>query len=207
MNTHLKTYLEHKIIPIYDGFDPAHKSDHVNKVIFTCLEISKDYEVNENMVYVIACYHDIGLQFGREDHHLTGGLFLYNDHELRHYFDETEMIIMKEAVEDHRASNDDEPRTIYGKIIAEADRDINFDVVCLRTIQFGFKHYPNLSMDDHIDRAYDHIVDKYGPNGYLKLWLNTKHNQNGLKEIHQKLKNTQEMKAYIKNLYLKVKKI
>jgi len=206
MNRLLKTYLDQNIIPIYDGFDFAHRSDHVKKVIFMSLEIAKDYEVDLDMVYTIACYHDIGMQFGREKHHITGGLFLYNDQELKKYFDQSQLITMKEAVEDHRASNDDEPRTIYGKIIAEADRDIDFDTVCLRTVQFGFKHYPHLNSDEHVDRAYAHIVDKYGPNGYLKLWLHTKHNQNGLKEIHQKLINEQEMKAYIKNIYLNIKK-
>jgi uncharacterized protein len=206
MNTSLKTYLNHQIIPIYDGFDSAHQSDHVKKVIFVSLEIAKDYEVNTDMVYTIACYHDIGMQFGRDQHHLTGGLFLYKDLELKTYFDEKQIIIMKEAVEDHRASNDDEPRTIYGKIIAEADRDIDIEIVCTRTVQFGFKHYPHLSVDEHIDRAYAHIVDKYGPDGYLKLWLHTKHNQKGLKEIHKKLKNEDEMKAYIKNIYINIKK-
>jgi uncharacterized protein len=206
MNLHLKTYLNQHIIPIYDGFDFAHQSDHVKKVIFISLEIAKDYEVDINMVYTIACYHDIGMQFGRDNHHLTGGLVLYNDQELKTYFSEEHIKTMQEAVEDHRASNDEEPRTIYGKIIAEADRDIDVETVCTRTIQFGFKHYPHLSIDEHIERAYDHIVDKYGPNGYLKLWLHTKHNQNGLKEIHQKLKNVDEMKAYVKNIYLNIKK-
>lgn len=206
MNQQLLTYLKTNIISIYDNFDAAHKSEHVFRVIDVSLDIAKDYDVNEDMVYTIACYHDIGMQFGRSDHHLTGGLFLYNDINLKQFFNEEQLVIMKEAVEDHRASNEFEPRTIYGKIIAEADRDIDFETVARRTIQFGFKHYPNLSMDEHLSRALFHIKDKYGPNGYLKLWLKTEHNQNGLKIIHENLENEPKMKAFLEKLYFSLKK-
>ena len=113
------------------------------------LEIAKDYNLNLDMVYTIACYHDIG-QFGRDDHHITGGAFLYNDKKLRYYFNEDEMKIMKEAIEDHRQKNQE----VFRMIIAEADRDINKDVIMLRTVQYGFKHYPDISMEEHIERAF-----------------------------------------------------
>jgi uncharacterized protein len=41
---------------------------------------------------------------------------------------------MKEAVEDHRASSSRQPRSIYGKIVAEADRDIDTHEIFLRAI-------------------------------------------------------------------------
>ena len=201
MEKSLLTYLYQQIIPIYRHFDQAHHMDHVETVIINSLEIAKDYDVDMDMVYVVACFHDIGNKFGRNDHHLTGGLFLYNDEELKKYFTEEQRIIMKEAVEDHRASNDYEPRTIYGKIIAEADRDIDPDIVILRTVLFGLKHYPDLSFEDHFVRAYDHIEEKYGPNGYLKLWLETKKNRDGLNHIHELLKDKNEMKTIILKHY------
>ncbi|MCF7930878.1 MAG: HD domain-containing protein, partial [Acholeplasmataceae bacterium] len=184
MDDVLKQYLEDNIINLYQQFDLAHQKDHVYKVIEHSLEIAKDYEVNLDMVYVIACYHDIGMKFGRNDHHLTGGQFLYEDSFLKQFFRENEMIIMKEAVEDHRASRAEAPRNIYGKIIAEADRDIEPNTIILRTVQFGFKHYPDLSEDEHLQRAFDHIKEKYGPDGYLNLWLETKKNREGLNTIH-----------------------
>ncbi len=201
MEKSLLTYLYQQIIPIYRHFDQAHQMDHVETVVINSLEIAKDYDVDMDMVYIIACYHDIGMQFGRDDHHLTGGLFLYNDQELKKYFDEQKMIIMKEAVEDHRASNDHEPRTIYGKIIAEADRDIEADTVILRTVLFGLKHYPSLDFDEHFNRAYEHIEEKYGPQGYLKLWLETQKNREGLNHIHKLLKDKNQMKTIISNHY------
>ncbi len=201
MNPSLKIHLHDTIIPFYRAFDPAHQMDHVKTVIENSLDIAKDYDVNLDMVYVIACYHDIGMQFGRKDHHITGGHFLYHDAYLRLFFSEEEMIMMKEAIEDHRASKEEEPRSIYGKIIAEADRDISLEIVMLRTVQFGYKHYPDISKEEHIARAYEHILEKYGPQGYLKLWLKTKKNQEGLQEIHAMLRDRKKMEAYLERLY------
>jgi uncharacterized protein len=197
----LLTYLYQQIIPIYRHFDQAHQMDHVETIIINSLEIAMDYNCDMDMVYVIACYHDVGIKFGRNDHHLTGGLFLYEDEELKKYFTEEQRKIMKEAVEDHRASNEHEPRSIYGKIIAEADRDIDPNIVILRTVLFGLKHYPELNFEEHFQRAYQHIEEKYGPNGYLKLWLETKKNREGLNQIHALLKNKNEIKRVIFDHY------
>lgn len=206
MNEVLKQYLEENIITLYQHFDLAHQKNHVYNVIEHSFEIAKDYEVNLDMVYVIACYHDIGMKFGRNDHHLTGGLFLYEDLFLRDWFTEDERIVMKEAIEDHRASKEQPPRSIYGKIIAEADRDIDPDTIILRTVQFGFKHYSDLSEDEHLQRAFDHIKEKYGPNGYLTLWLNTKRNQDGLDCLHALLRDSDKLKAIIREHYLNIKR-
>jgi uncharacterized protein len=201
MEKALLQYLYQKVIPIYRHFDQAHQMDHVETVIANALEIAQDHDVNPDMVYVIACFHDIGMQFGRDLHHMTGGKFLYDDPVLPTYFSESERIIMKEAVEDHRASRKDEPRSIYGKIIAEADRDISPEIVMRRTVQFGIKHYPELEFEAHFERAYQHISEKYGPGGYLKLWLETKKNQAGLKAMHELLKDQNKMKDLIRTLY------
>ena len=201
MEKALLQYLYQKVIPIYRHFDQAHQMDHVETVISNALEIAQDHDVNQDMVYVIACYHDIGMQFGRDLHHLTGGQFLFDDPVLPTYFSEQERIIMKEAVEDHRASRKDEPRSIYGKIIAEADRDISPEVVTRRTVQFGIKHYPELDFEAHFERAYQHILEKYGPGGYLKLWLHTQKNQAGLKAIHELLDDKPKMRDLIFSLY------
>lgn len=205
MEEKLTQYLEQHIIHMYQQFDMAHRKDHVYKVIKNSLLIAKDYQVNMDMVYVIACYHDIGMKFGRNDHHITGGQFLYLDTFLKDYFDENQRQVMKEAIEDHRASKEEPPRSIYGKIIAEADRDIDPDIIILRTVQFGFKHYPNLNEDEHLLRAFDHIKEKYGPNGYLKLWLKTKKNQDGLKKIHTLLLEPDKLNAVIRKHYLNIK--
>ncbi len=206
MEKQLKEYLENNIIQMYQSFDMAHQPKHVYSIIENSMNIAKEYDVNLDMVYVIACYHDIGMQFGRKDHHLTGGRFLFKDSKLTQWFDEKQRILMKEAIEDHRASNTHAPRSIYGKIIAEADRDINAEIVIQRTVQFGFKHYPGLSKAEHVERALEHINEKYGPEGYLKLWLETEKNRKGLNEIHTLLKEPEKIKSIIIKHYNKINK-
>ncbi len=112
-----------------------------------------------------------------------------------------QIILMKQAVEDHRASNDYEPRSIYGKIVAEGDRDITLDKIVYRTMQYGKKNLPHYSYEQHFERLYEHIESKYGENGYLKLWLNTEDNINGLKEIRELLKNKSLMRDFCKQYW------
>src|SRR5690554_1412253 len=109
-------YCERNIIPKYKLLDLAHQPNHVFDVIEKSLIIAKDYDVNIQMIYVVAVFHDIGLLVNRKTHHIDGGKILKDDVFIQNYFTTDEIVIMKQAVEDHRASNDDAPRTIYGKI-------------------------------------------------------------------------------------------
>ena len=118
-----------------------------------------------------AACHDLGLVNGRDRHHLDSGEIIRNDSELRRWFNEEEIETIAQAAEDHRASGENEPRSIYGKLVAEADRLIDGETIIRRTIQFGFKHYPELGREGHIDRAIGHLIEKYGRGGYLKLWI------------------------------------
>ena len=67
---------------------------------------------------------------------------------------------MKEAVEDHRASNKHVPRSIYGKIVAEADRIIDPDITLRRTVQYGLSNYPELDKEKQYIRFLTHLKEK-----------------------------------------------
>lgn len=201
INKYLKDYLKNEIIPIYNNLDLAHRSDHVYRVIKKSLKIAKDYDVNLEMIYVIAVFHDVGLITNRKNHHIIGGEMLLNDSYLNAYFSKDELKIMSEAVEDHRASNDKPPRSIYGKIIAEADRSDNYLEVIERTVQYGIANHPNLSFEESYQRILLHIEDKYGENGYLKVWLNTKGVNRMLSTIRKLLKNEKKLKKLIYMFY------
>ena len=140
MNPGLKRYIEREIIPRYEHFDRAHDVGHVRTVIARSLELAARYEVDADMVYAIAAYHDTGLVNGRENHHLDAGRILAADHELRRWFSEEQVEVMRQAVEDHRASADHAPRSIYGRIVAEADRVIDPATIIRRTVQYGLAH-------------------------------------------------------------------
>ncbi len=194
MNSSLKQYIEEKILPRYDAFDAAHQRDHVLKVIAQSAELAQHYDVDTDMVYVIAVYHDLGLEVDRDTHHIESARIIREDKALLKWFLPEQIEIMAEAAEDHRASNEYEPRSIYGKIIAEADRDIDGPTIIRRTIQYGLKHYPTLDKQGHFERFLDHMANKYAKGGYLKLWIPESPNAAKLKEFQTLLKNPETIK-------------
>lgn len=200
MNLECIDYIESEMLPRYASFDKAHQNDHVDRVIQESLRLAQYYEVNPDMVYVIAAYHDVGLVEGRERHHLVSGSLLQADQKLRNWFSEEEIQLMKEAVEDHRASNKYEPRSIYGKIVSEADRVIDAETTFRRTVQYGLSHYPEMSPEEHYLRFRDHLITKYGEGGYLKLWIPQSDNAERLQEIRGILKN----EVQLRNIFMKL---
>lgn len=194
-------HIEEVVLPQYNTFDKAHNRNHAMQVIQDSIMISSDYDVDLNMVYTIAAYHDLGLLQGRKDHEKRSGEILLSDTQLRQWFTEDEILVMQEAVEDHRASKAEEPRTIYGKIVSVADSNISFDTVLLRTIQYSLAHHPAYTFEQHYDRTYNHIQEKYGENGYLILWLSAEKAQQGLLEIQEKLRNPNEFLKHFEKQY------
>lgn len=194
INPDIISYIEKQIIPRYDGFDAAHQRDHVMMVIRQSLEIAEHLDVDKDMVYVIAAYHDTGLCEGRERHHEVSAQIIKADENLWRWFTEEQIQTMADAAEDHRASAKHEPRTIYGRIVAEADRFIDPETIVRRTIQYGLDHYPELSKDQQYDRMMQHLHEKYGRNGYLKLWFPESPNTARLEKLRQMIDNEEAIK-------------
>ena len=197
----LTHYIETEIIPRYEKFDKAHNLSHVQAVIEESLSLAKQYDVNESMAYTIAAYHDTGLCHDRATHHLISGEILKQDVALRQWFNEIEIETMKEAVEDHRASTDHEPRSIYGKIVAEADRVIDPAITLRRTVQYGLKQQPEADKEWHYHGFHQHLMDKYAPGGYLKLWLPDSKNTERLKELQTIILNEELLKKTFNKLF------
>ncbi len=188
MTDSLQQYIETEIIPRYATFDKAHQTDHVRTVMEQSLELAKYYDVEEDMVYAVAAYHDTGLAEGRDIHHIASARIIREDSKLMTWFTEEQINIIADAAEDHRASNRNEPRTIYGRIVAEADRIIDGDTIIRRTIQYGLSHYPELDREGHFSRFMEHMAEKYAEGGYLKLWIPESPNALRLAEFRKELK-------------------
>ena len=188
------TYIEQQILPLYDSFDRGHRQDHARQVIERSAQLAQGFDVDEEMVYVVAAYHDTGLVEGRELHHIVSGEIVMADESLRQWFGEGQIKVMAEAVEDHRASNSNVPRSIYGKIVAEADRLIDGVTIVRRTIQYGLTHYPQLDKEGHYDRFVEHMNEKYAEGGYLKLWIPESPNAQRLRDFQQKIKSEDELR-------------
>ncbi|MBR6438693.1 MAG: HD domain-containing protein [Bacteroidales bacterium] len=202
INPEIVSCIESEIIPRYDNFDAAHQRDHVTMVIKQSLEIAEHLDVDPNMVYVIAAYHDTGLCEGRESHHEVSAQIIKADENLRKWFTEEQIQTMADAAEDHRASSKHEPRTIYGRIVAEADRFIDPETIVKRTIQYGLDHYPELSKEQQYDRMMQHLHEKYGRDGYLKLWFPNSPNAARLEKLRQMIDEENEIKKIFENFLI-----
>lgn len=200
--------IKSRITDIYNSFDEGHKMDHIDEVIEHSDEIVSELnlDVDITLVYIIALFHDIGIQYGRDNHHITSAEILRKDDFINSMFTIDEINIMAEAIEDHRASSNNEPRSIYGKIISEADRVINIDKIIFRTISFNTKNYPEYNINEIIDESYNHIRKKYGDGGYLKLWLNSSRNLKALEDVRVIIRDEKHLKdLLLKQLMMKEK--
>ena len=194
VNPDIIAYVEQEILPRYDHFDAAHQRNHAEEVIARSLALAEQYAVNHDMVYTIASYHDTGLCEGRDTHHLVSGRIMRSDMKLRDWFTEDQVETMAQAAEDHRASSGHEPRSIYGKIVAEADRLINPAKVIRRTIQFGLDHHPEFDKEGQYQRFRQHLLEKYSDTGYLKLWLPESDNAPRLEQLRQIIRDENKMR-------------
>lgn len=201
MNADLQAYCEREIIPRYAAFDKAHREDHARTVIARSLELAEHYDVDLDMVYAAAAFHDTGLAEGRETHHLVSGRIIREDSALPKWFSPNQIETIAQAAEDHRASSKHEPRSIYGCILAEADRVIVPETVILRTIQYGLSHYPELDREGHWERTLAHLREKYGRGGYLKLRIPESPNAARLEELRRMIDDTAALRPLFDRLF------
>ncbi|MDE6266677.1 MAG: HAD-IA family hydrolase [Muribaculaceae bacterium] len=198
----LVNYVEHQIIPCYDHFDKAHRRDHVRLVIRQSLSYARHIPALDiNMVYCIAAFHDMGLRNGRENHHTDSGKILENDSFILERFTPQQIQTMKYAVEDHRASGKNAPRNEYGKVVADADRFIDPVTIIRRTIQYGLANYPDLDRDGHFQRTLSHLEEKYGPQGYIRIWLPWSDNMERLRRLHGIISDRARLTEIFNNLF------
>ncbi|MBQ3362458.1 MAG: HD domain-containing protein [Muribaculaceae bacterium] len=184
----IRSFIEREIVPRYDDFDAGHGRDHVLTVMAQALSLAQYYpEVDQSLLLTAAAYHDLGLINGREHHHTDSALIVREDERLRQWFDEAEINTIADAAEDHRASSDHEPRTIYGRIVAEADRIIDGETIVRRALLYGMKHEPGLDREGQYRRLMEHMREKYDYGGYLKLWIPHGENARRLEEFRQVL--------------------
>lgn len=200
----LVSFAEREIIPKYEAFDEAHGTAHVCNVIKNSLKLASGYDADINMVYAAAAYHDLGLAEGREMHHIVSGRIIRSDKALRRWFSSGQIEMIAQAAEDHRASAAAVPRSIYGRILAEADRDIKINTIIMRTIQYELAHNPEGSRKEHIKAVMKHLHEKYGRQGYLKLYIPGSDNEKELHRLWDILDNEPAAISLVNDIFLKL---
>ena len=201
----LEKYIYEEIVPRYAAFDPAHREDHALTVIEQSLKLCddapSDITIDKEMLLTAAACHDLGLINGRDRHHIDSGEMIRSDARLREWFDPDQIETIAQAAEDHRASGKKEPRSIYGRIVAEADRIIDPETIIRRTVQFGFSNYPGLTREEHIKRAVSHLKEKYGRGGYLRLWIPWSDNAAKLSDLQDLIADDEAVWAETERLF------
>lgn len=197
----LQQYVEAEILPRYDSFDKAHRRPHAERVIRDALALAAFYPVDRDMVYAAAAFHDTGLCGDRATHHLVSGRIIREDPVLPRWFSPEQIETVAQAAEDHRASLDHAPRSIYGRIIAEADRQIEPETIVRRTVQFGLAHYPSADRETHWQRTLEHLHEKYAAGGYLKLWIPESPNAGKLEELRALIADERRLRTLFDNIF------
>ena len=201
MNLEIMEFVESQILPRYNSFGSSHGLRHVQNVIQESLVLARKLGADEDMAYVVAAYHDLGLEGPRAIHHLTSGKILISDVRLKRWFSKEQLNIMKEAVEDHRASASRQPRSIFGRIVAEADRELEPETVFTRTVLYGFEHYPEMTKEQHWERFREHMKEKYSEAGYIHLWIPGSPNEKRLKTLRNIIADDQLLEETFSRIY------
>lgn len=202
MNPELEQYIEQEVIPRYAAFDKAHREDHARAVIDRALSMARQYpEVSRDMLYTAAACHDLGLAVDRKTHHLESGKIIRADERLRKWFTPEQIEVIAQAAEDHRASAHTPPRSLYGCLVAEADRMIVPETIIRRTIQFGLAHYPGLDKEGHWERTLEHLHEKYAEGGYLKLLIPGSPNEAPLEDLRKIIRDESLLRSLFEKLY------
>lgn len=201
MRESLHNYIYREIIPKYAAFDKAHREDHALMVIDRALAMGKRYDIDEEMLLTAAACHDLGLSVNWESHHLESGRIIREDKRLSEWFLPGQIETIAQAAEDHRASAKTLPRSIYGRIVAEADRLIVPETIIRRTVQFSLSHYPELDKEGHWRRTLEHLHEKYAEGGYLHLLIPGSPNEAPLKQLREIIKDEPRLRAIFESVF------
>ena len=208
INEDLKKYIEENIFPEYSKNEPAHNIEHIKYVKHRSFKFADTVpNINYNMVYTIAAYHDIGHHIDPKRHEIISGEIMSKDENLKNFFSEEELIVIKEAIEDHRASSDHEPRSIYGKIVSTADRNNTVEACLRRSYTYNKKLHPEYDDEKTFEECHFHLNDKFGENGYAKFFFKDEEYEKFLKDIRELLSDKkifiETQKNYINELKAK----
>lgn len=166
----LQVMLVERYTDAYAGHDLAHRIDHVIAVTDLALAYNRKLglDLREDMIIVAGMLHDL-FNSDRENHHTLGGQYIREqDIDFLNKFTPSERDLMAMAVEQHRASYKGEYSSMYSRVIASADRGApSFK----STVRRAYGYAKKQAGGDHavaVQSTVDHLVDKFGANGYCK---------------------------------------
>ena len=197
------SYIKEKIIPLYSSFDNAHNIDHVDAVIKSSIQEAKDLGASVTLSMVAAAYHDIGLVKDRKTHHLVSGEMMRKDEFLNSTFPPSIVELLSEAAEDHRASSSTPPRSLYGAIVSDSDRQLEAETVVRRTIQYAAAHGAT-TLPQIKEHVFSHLAEKYSENGYLNVFFASQKDKCNILQLHSLAENEKMLSEIVDNIWSKL---
>lgn len=207
VNDQLKKYIGEQIIDEYKLNDEGHNINHINYVLKRAIEISQFYSVNINILYTCVMFHDITCHINRDFHEKLSAERAYHDKFLQQFFSSLEMNMIKEAIEDHRASLQREPRNLYGKILSSADRKVDIYQYLHDSISYDIKKNPTHSKQMAIMNSYEFAIKKYGKDGYAikKIYVNDEKYKQFLNHLQYLIENKNQYFEIASDVYDKIR--
>lgn len=190
----LKKYVEENIMTQYDANNVGgHGREHIETVIARSFELAKvfDLDVNPDMVYVVAAFHDIGYRVNPDEHEAVSSQMFLQDKNIQKFFSEEQIQVIAEAIVDHRASLEYEARSVYGKLVSSADREVSVENMLERSVNYqADKHRAENPTDlQVIDYSFKKLSSKYGKGGYAKMYYPDEKYTNYLARMQEILEN------------------
>ena len=192
VNPKIAEYIKTQIFPRYSMAN-GHGLDHIENVIARSLDFAerinngdikttaKDFKnlpkelkptkkqkVNCDMCFVVAAFHDLGRDKNNKLHHLVSAGYLLTDDFIAEYFTRGQIRVMADAIMDHRASNELDPTTIYGRIVSSADRDTDCYDIMRRAYAYNRSLHPGYTEEESVEETRERICRKFvGESAYV----------------------------------------
>ena len=192
----LKEYIVENIFPEYDKNDGGHNIAHILEVIRRSFALNDTFKLglDDNMMYAIASCHDWGKYEDHETHNLIAARNFMNDEGMKRFFNDEERKIIKEAIEDHRSSKEDEPRSVYGKLISSADRNTRIEIVFIRSFFVAHERMPETNIEEYLDYTIQRLSKKYDEENPENMFFEDETYKVFIQDMRALLKREEEFK-------------
>jgi len=196
VNPLLKKYISESIFPEYKKNDKGHGLIHILEVIRRSFALNKNLNLglDVNMIYTIAACHDLGKYINSDIHEKIAADIFIKDENMKLFFNEEQRIIIKEAIEDHRSSKKDHPRTKYGELISSADRNTRIEIVFIRSFFVAHERMPEMNIEEYLDYTYKRLSKRYGEEEPENMFLEDEDYRIFISEMRELLKHEEEFK-------------
>lgn len=205
VDSDLRQYIEQQIFPQYIQNDKAHGILHIREVIRRSFLLNQTFALglNPNLLYAIAAYHDLGKHIDSDRHEFISAKLFQQDPIMPKFFSDVERAIAAEAIEDHRSSKFNHPRSTYGRLISSADRNTRVEMVFVRSFFVGKDRQPKAKVADFLEDTHARLSKRYGSDEPENMFYADDEYQNFLVSMRQLLEN----KAAFCNKYCEVNQI